>query len=370
MGAAAALIVKRTAGSNLFETVSESYARLWTLTSFETMHICGGVHCIVLTSWPFNSHFNQALNGIDESYSTDTCVSIIAIAGSPDYRYLQESDSEIDIFDDGEEFVCELKDGRTIPIRGTGQQMEDLRAMLHDGTLISSEMTIGVSDNLIVSPDDEDAVFLPPGQVILAPRGDDVNRRLGQTNLRARRDTNDGTSDNRSLRWTRSYEGNKPVLVVRVTDVNGKVHEDTPDIMSDKIFGTYTDSVNLKSQFAACSYDKLRVTNDYTNLSFGEGNITQHLVAPGVIDVNLTIDLVGSSRSAVRSAMIMAANAKLGFTLPGPFEHVMFVVERCYTECGWAAYAYVNSWMSVYQGNNYKYVGVQMHEVSSVSLFA
>ena len=27
----------------------------------------------------------------------------------------------------------------------------------------------------------------------------------------------------------------------------------------------------------------------------------------------------------------------------------MFVLEKCYTGCGWAAYAYINSWMSVYQ---------------------
>ena len=31
--------------------------------------------------------------------------------------------------------------------------------------------------------------------------------------------------------------------------------------------------------------------------------------------------------------------------------------------CGWAAYAYVNSWMSVYQAHYYKLVGVTVHEL-------
>ena len=33
------------------------------------------------------------------------------------------------------------------------------------------------------------------------------------------------------------------------------------------------------------------------------------------------------------------------------------------TGCGWAAYAYVNSWMSVYQAHYYKLVGVTVHEL-------
>ena len=67
----------------------------------------------------------------------------------------------------------------------------------------------------------------------------------------------------------------------------------------------------------------------------------------------------------------------------------MFVLEKCYNGCGWAAYAYVNSWMSVYQVRihvalacyakavvshsdrtaikwqsvYYKHVGVQVHEL-------
>ncbi len=46
-----------------------------------------------------------------------------------------------------------------------------------------------------------------------------------------------------------------------------------------------------------------------------------------------------------------------------PFNYVAFVVEGCYVECGWGGYAYVNSWFSIYQGDNYKFPAVVMHEM-------
>jgi len=41
----------------------------------------------------------------------------------------------------------------------------------------------------------------------------------------------------------------------------------------------------------------------------------------------------------------------------------MYMLEGCYGNCGWAAYAYVDHWNSVYQGNYYYMTGVQMHEI-------
>mmetsp|Transcript_18318 Transcript_18318/g.24419 ORF Transcript_18318/g.24419 Transcript_18318/m.24419 type:complete len:404 (-) Transcript_18318:465-1676(-) len=59
----------------------------------------------------------------------------------------------------------------------------------------------------------------------------------------------------------------------------------------------------------------------------------------------------------------MAVEKKLDITLPGPFDYVMYLLEGCYGECGWIAYAYVNDWNTVYQGKKYAAVGVQMHEL-------
>ena len=61
------------------------------------------------------------------------------------------------------------------------------------------------------------------------------------------------------------------------------------------------------------------------------------------------------------NAVTSAVYNDFGISLPGQYQQVMYVLEGCYQDCGWAAYAYVNSWLSVYQGAYYKYVGVQMH---------
>ena len=75
------------------------------------------------------------------------------------------------------------------------------------------------------------------------------------------------------------------VLVVRVTDSGGLVHPDSPATMSDNVFGTGTDQVNLKSQMEACSFGKL-------NMTAGNRNYTLPSAiepAPGVIEVDIDV---------------------------------------------------------------------------------
>lgn len=217
-------------------------------------------------------------------------------------------------YDKGEEFECELSSGLTVPLRGPGG-ITQLQELLNDGSFVSGEMTVAVSSDLI-NEEGDDSVYLPPGEIILAPRP-----------LRALRGRG---SHHRGLAQ-QVYEGKKPILAVRVTDSGGLVHPDSADIISDKIFGTRGDKVNIKSQLAACSHDKLQVTNEY------DVDISDKLTAPGVIEIDIPISLVGSDRRAVRTELIRATQTKLGFALPGPFQNMMFVLEGCYKDCGWAA---------------------------------
>lgn len=47
-----------------------------------------------------------------------------------------------------------------------------------------------------------------------------------------------------------------------------------------------------------------------------------------------------------------------------PFQQVMFLVENCYGDgCGWAAYAYIRGWLSIYKQDNYLKPGVVLHEI-------
>ena len=146
-------------------------------------------------------------------------------------------------------------------------------------------------------------------------------------------------------------------LVVKVTDSVGKARSESAGKIGDDVFGTgntENDFVNLKSQTAACSYDQLRITEGAGNYDYA---------APGVVEVTISVTLEGNSRGTIRNAVTTAVQNKLGFSLPGRYSNVLYVLEGCYQDCGWAAYAYINSWNSVYQGVYYKHTGVQMHEL-------
>ncbi len=126
------------------------------------------------------------------------------------------------------------------------------------------------------------------------------------------------------------------------------------------MFGTGVDPINLKSGLEECSWNQIDVI-------VGDGNANE--VATGVIEVTIGIPLDGSSSSAIRNAVTSAATAELGHGLPGPYDYVLYSLEKCYGgDCGWAAYAYINSWNSVYQDVYYKRPGVLMHEVSSMMI--
>ena len=126
---------------------------------------------------------------------------------------------------------------------------------------------------------------------------------------------------------------------------------------SDEVFGTGDDPVNLKSALEECSWNQLTVLP-------GIGDPNEVADATGVIQVDIGISLEGNTRGTIRNAVTTAVQNKLGHSLPGPYKYVLYSLEKCYQDCGWAAYAYINSWNSVYQGVYYKHPGVLVHEVS------
>jgi len=147
-------------------------------------------------------------------------------------------------------------------------------------------------------------VILPPGNIILKDSYLRSNQRL-------------------------SYEGEKPVLVVRVIDKNGLAVPDDANTVSDKVFGTSGDTSTMSSQFDACSFHKLEIVWHHG------GSIRKKMSAPGVLEVNIGVSLRDSDMDTIRAAVVNAAQEKLGFDLPGPFHHVMFVLEGCYyQDCG------------------------------------
>lgn len=271
-------------------------------------------------------------------------------------RYGDDEEEDTD-----EEFVCELYDGVAVPIKGTDGQLRQLRMMLNNGSLVSAESTVEVEPPSLSSAfgDEEghaiegvseeavpDSISLPPGKIRLIVNngsGDDSD-----INFRRRRRLN-------------ALEGTKNVLVVRVTDKASRAVDREAAYISNKIFGTGGDKVTMKSGFEACSFDKFRVSTNYG------GNFRNKLFsAPGVVDVDIRIRLDSSTQSSIREAAVRAVNEKLNVELPGPFDHVIFLLEKCYpvgTSCGFGGYAYVNHWLSVFVEENYIYPAVVMHEL-------
>ena len=94
---------------------------------------------------------------------------------------------------------------------------------------------------------------------------------------------------------------------------------------------------------------------------------TNLISAPGVVDVKINIKLSESKQTDIIQAVRKATEAKLGInSLPGTFDNVMMILERCYpvdTTCMWAAYAYINSYLMVVAGETYEIPSIIQHEM-------
>eukprot|EP00977_Amphora_coffeiformis_P017502 scaffold5771_cov171-Amphora_coffeaeformis.AAC.19 len=153
-----------------------------------------------------------------------------------------------------------------------------------------------------------------------------------------------------------SVVGEKTVLVVRVIAADSQTTS-SEDHLSDSVFGTFGDPVNLKTQYAACSADKLNfVPAAPRNSVNGKGNIVN-----GVTTV--TVSSSSSDGDGVMNSDIAKAlNAQFGVSTPSNLaDHVMYCLPP--NTMNGIAYAWVNSWNSVYSDNWCTYVSGQMHEL-------
>jgi hypothetical protein len=147
--------------------------------------------------------------------------------------------------------------------------------------------------------------------------------------------------------------GTKRVLVIRAiaADRSTTASEST---LSDDIFGTFGDPVNLRSQYSQCSDGKLQFQPLTTNSLVG---------SDGVYTVTLPSTFVaGASDGTIRDAMVSKATADLGASLNTIADYVMLCLPPG-TAGGWIAYAYINHWLSVYNDVWCQYPSGQLHEI-------
>lgn len=139
--------------------------------------------------------------------------------------------------------------------------------------------------------------------------------------------------------------GSKRILVVRVISPDSSTSSSSSDL-SNKIFGTHGDVANLKSQYSSCSFNHLTVIPSVGNN-----------VVDGVLEVTINQNVINSTSNTIQNAVTEIIGGKPDFA-----DHVMYCLPPG-TSGRWIAYAYTDSWLTVYNNNWCKYLSAQMHEI-------
>jgi hypothetical protein len=255
-----------------------------------------------------------------------------------------------------EEYGCIDETGLFQPLRLDKDQENSLKALAASGKSIYGLSKIDVQGATV---NDDGSITMPPGKAI---------------SVEARENANSLFDRHRTRKLAHGAgAGDKYFLVVRVTGKGAKgekqVHEDEAYDMSNNLFGTHDDLVNLKSQMSACSDGKYNViAGGKPGYDVYGPDLQSDPAAIGVIDITLSISL-DNDRTTVRNAVLTKTKQVLDahFKIDAPSlatyaDHFLFSLERCYQECGWAAYAAVGGHYPCYQGADDKYAGIQVRE--------
>jgi hypothetical protein len=162
------------------------------------------------------------------------------------------------------------------------------------------------------------------------------------------------------LRRQLAVTGDKTVLAVKIVLSNGSYSNDE-GYLECKVFGTTNglncgDTYHLKNAYNDCSYGKLSF-NKATARSSGSTSVSS--ISNGVVTVTLP-NTTGQGDGVVRNAVTSALTDAFG-TATGLADHLMYCLPSG-TMSG-IAYAYVNSWNSVYSNQWCNYVSAQVHEI-------
>ena len=131
---------------------------------------------------------------------------------------------------------------------------------------------------------------------------------------------------------------------MRVIAYNGSTSA-SDTALSNSVFGNDVDPVNLSSQYAACSHNQL----EFVKAADTGGVLYANSITNGVVTV--TVDTtVADGDAAMRNAITNKLNSDVKVVSPNQLaDYVMYCLPSG-TMRG-IAYAFVNSWNSVYSDN-------------------
>ena len=223
-----------------------------------------------------------------------------------------------------------------------------------------------------------DKILIPPGSVISSSGIINVKgKKLSKVNGSRKKDgmfhrtllgrdnvsrTPDQERNLAELQSSRKLQmGTKTVLAVRVILDDAKYNVASQAGLSNDIFGNGIDPVNLKSQFAACSYNQLIFDKSPNRLMSNDPNDDTTAISNGVVDIKVALRSQNNVKS-IANAVTEKINLVFGVDSPKRLaNHVMYCLPNGVISY---AYAYVNSWNSVYGSDRCNKVSYQMHEVS------
>ncbi|KAL3760784.1 hypothetical protein ACHAWU_007850 [Discostella pseudostelligera] len=150
--------------------------------------------------------------------------------------------------------------------------------------------------------------------------------------------------------------GTRTVLVVRILLTNGQYSYATQSGLSNDVFGNGVDTSNLKSQYAACSANKLIIDKAPNRSMTSNPNDGTTAISNGVVDIKVDLAVAPGSDGNIRNAVTTKINNPNQLA-----NHVMYCLPG--GTMNGIAYAYVNSWNSVYSNEWCNFVSAQMHEI-------
>ena len=151
--------------------------------------------------------------------------------------------------------------------------------------------------------------------------------------------------------------GVRTALAIRVNALDSTVSNSTDDI-SRHMFGAFGNSISMSSQFAACSYNAFNISPFIGKTS------TDVDISHGVTEINIDENVQGESAQTVADKVLAIANELLG-NLEDQFDFVLVCLPPG-TQTGsyqWKAYAFLDSYLSIYNDVNCIYLSVLMHEI-------
>jgi hypothetical protein len=154
-------------------------------------------------------------------------------------------------------------------------------------------------------------------------------------------------------------QGTYSVLIVRVVAVNGATSVSEDDL-ANSVFGNNLSNpqlVNMSSQYKACSHDKLH----FVEASDRNGKSSATKIRKGATTVYISVS-TSQGDSIMRNAITQKLNEEFNVSRPDELaDHVMYCLPP--NTMDGVAYAYINSWNSVYNDKWCTMLSAQMHEI-------